>query len=520
MDKLYLGIELGSTRIKAVLIDGRCAPIASGAFGWENQWENGYWTYDLAKAWEGVQTAYANLAQDYRMKYGRELTWVDGAGISGMMHGYLPFDGEGRLLTPFRTWRNTDTEEAAAKLTDLFNFNIPQRWSIAHLYQSMLRGEAHVAHIARLTTLAGYIHSKLTGENILGVGEASGMFPVNAEGQFHPEMAARFDALLQEAGLPFRLMDIMPAVRSAGEDAGTLTPEGALLLDPTGKLRPGIPFCPPEGDAGTGMTATNAVAPGTGNVSAGTSIFAMIVLDKPLSRVYPEIDMVATPSGKPVAMAHCNTCTSDLDAWVRLLGETLKAAGAELSADALYALFFQRALEGDADCGGLVNFNYYAGEPVTGVEGGRPLFLRRPEARLTLPNFARCQIYSALATLKLGMDILEKEQVRLSRLNGHGGLFKTSTAGQRLMAGALDVPVAVMRTAGEGGPWGMALLAAYRAEKQAGVSLEDFLEKRVFADSECSVLAPDPQDTRGFAAFMRDYLACIPVEKAAVAALK
>lgn len=520
MSRRYLGVELGSTRIKAVLIDETFSPVAAGAFGWESRYENGYWTYSLDEAWAGVRAAYAEMAAAYRAKFGRPLTHLDGMGISGMMHGYLPFDRNGRQLAAFRTWRNTTTQDAAKRLSALFDFNVPQRWSIAHLYQAMLNGEAHVRQIARLTTLAGYIHARLTGQSVLGAGEASGMFPIGADGQYDRKMAEKFDALLREAALPFTLRDVLPRALLAGEDAGSLTAEGALLLDPTGALQPGAPLCPPEGDAGTGMTATDAVAAGTGNVSAGTSIFAMLVLSQPLRRVYPEIDMVATPDGKPVAMVHCNTCTSDLDAWVGLLGEAIRAAGTEISTDALYRLFYESALSGDADCGGLVSFNYFAGEPVTGTEAGRPLFLRRPDAKLGLGNFARCQLYAAIATLKLGMNILADEDVRLERLNGHGGLFKTPVVGQRLIAGALNVPVAVMTTAGEGGPWGMALLAAYRAQRQTGQTLADFLDRRVFANAQVSVLTPNPEDAAGFAAFLRDYTACLPVERAAAQALR
>ena len=517
-----LGIELGSTRIKAVLAGPDGSVLASGAHDWENRFEDGYWTYHLDDVWTGIQDAYARLAADYKARYGEELRQVGALGVSAMMHGYLPFDGAGQQLAAFRTWRNTTTGPAAEALTERFGFNIPQRWSIAHLYQAMLNGEPHVNQIAHLTTLAGYVHWRLTGEKVLGVGEASGMFPIDSEtGDYDAGMLASFDELLKSASLPYTLRDILPRVLPAGADAGCLTEAGAKLLDPTGTLAPGAVMAPPEGDAGTGMVATNSVAARTGNVSAGTSVFAMAVLEKPLSRVYPEIDMVTTPTGRPVAMVHCNTCTSDLDAWVRLLGQMAEAAGVPLAKPALYDLFYQKALEADADCGGLVNFNYYSGEPVTGLDEGRPLFVRRPGAKLTLANFARAQLYSTMATLKLGMDILlEKEQVKLDSLLGHGGLFKTPVVGQKLLAGALGVPVSVMETAGEGGPWGMALLALYRLEKQADQTLEAWLNAVVFAGAAGSTQTPDEADRAGFAAFIRDYAACIPVEKAAVDALR
>jgi sugar (pentulose or hexulose) kinase len=517
----YLGIELGSTRIKAVLIGPNHAVLASGAFDWENRLENGFWTYRLEDAWNGIQDSFRKLAQQVRERYDATLTTVGAIGISGMMHGYLPFDRNGTQLAPFRTWRNTSTEQAAEQLTELFQFNIPQRWSIAHLYQAMLNGEAHVPQIGFLTTLSGYIHWQLTGEKAVGVGEASGMFPIDSlTGQFDERMVGQFDGLLKAHRLPYRFGDILPRVLAAGENAGMLSAEGAKLLDPTGALHSGIPLCPPEGDAGTGMVATNSIKPRTGNVSAGTSLFAMIVLEKALSRVYPEIDMVTTPAGMPVAMVHCNTCTSDLDAWVRLLGEMASAAGAALTRPQLYDLFYQKALAGDADGGGLVNYNYYAGEPITGLADGRPLFMRRPNAKLTLANFARAQLYSAVATLKLGMDILlENESVQVDSMLGHGGLFKTPVVGQKLLAGALNTPVSVMETAGEGGPWGMALLAQYMKERKAGQPLENYLAEDVFSGANGSMEQPDPADVAGFACFIKDYSSGLAVEKAAVAAL-
>ena len=516
-----LGLELGSTRIKAVLIGPDHAPIATGAFDWENRLENGVWTYSLEDAWKGIQAAYAQMAQEVEARYGQPLRRLGALGVSAMMHGYLPFDGEGRQLCPFRTWRNTITEAEAKELTGMFGFNIPQRWSIAHLYRAIRLGEGHVEEIRTLTTLAGYVHWKLTGKRVLGVGEASGMFPIDSAAcDFDEAMVEQFDRLVAEKGYPWKLRDILPQVLPAGADGGCLTEEGARLLDPTGTLEPGAPLCPPEGDAGTGMAATNSVRARTGNVSAGTSVFSMVVLERPLSQVYPEIDMVTTPDGLPVAMVHCNTCTSDLDDWVRLLGEMAAAAGATLSRNELYTLFYRKALEGDPDCGGLVNFNCFSGEPVTGLPDGRPLLVRRPDARFTLANFARVQLYACLATLKYGLDILfEEEQVTADHLLGHGGLFKVPVVGQKLLAGALGVPVSVMQTAGEGGPWGMALLAGYRLHRAEGETLEQYLHRRIFAGAVGSTVQPDARDSRGFAAFMKQYIRCLAVERAAIDAL-
>jgi sugar (pentulose or hexulose) kinase len=433
-----------------------------------------------------------------------------------MMHGHLVFDKAGNQLVPFRTWRNTITEQAAAALTEQFAFNIPQRWNIAHLYQAMLNKEPHVKDIAFLTTLAGYVHWKLTGRKALGVGDASGMFPIDSTiNDYNRRMLQQFDGI--SAGSGWKLEDILPKVLNAGEDAGALTEEGAKLLDPAGHLKAGIPLCPPEGDAGTGMVATNSVAERTGNISAGTSVFAMIVLEKALSKVYTEIDMITTPSGKPVAMVHCNNCTSDLDAWVKLFGELTELLGAKAEKPALYDALYYKALEGDADCGGLVPYNYYAGEPITGLDQGRPLFVRSPDSRFTLANFMRALLFSTMGTLKIGMDILtEKEKVRLDQLLGHGGLFKTKGAGQKLMAAALNVPVSVMESAGEGGAWGIALLAAYRKHKNEGETLEAFLTQRVFANNAGERADPDPKDVQGFAVFMSRYTAGLAVERAAV----
>lgn len=517
-----LGIELGSTRIKAVLAAPDGTVLASGAHDWQNRLEGGYWIYHLDDVWAGIQDAYAQLKADYRSRYGQPLQTVGALGVSAMMHGYLPFDKAGHQLAAFRTWRNTTTLPAATALTERFHFNIPQRWSIAHLYQAILNGEEHVRDVAFLTTLAGYVHWQLTGKKVLGIGDASGVFPIDsARCDYDAAMLASFDELLAQNGLPYHLRDLLPTVLCAGQDAGSLTEAGARLLDPTGDLPAGIPVCPPEGDAGTGMAATNSVAARTGNVSAGTSVFAMVVLERPLQKVHPEIDMVTTPDGRPVAMVHCNTCTSDLDGWVSLLGEMTAAAGVPLTKTQLYTLFYQKALAGAPDCGGLVSFNYFSGEPVTGLTEGRPLFVRRPDADFTLANFARAQLYACMATLKIGLDILfGQERVTVDDLLGHGGLFKVPVVGQKLLAGALGVPVSVMQTAGEGGPWGMALLAGYRLHRQAGQTLEEYLRDAIFANAEGSTVQPDAADSRGFAAFLQQYTRCLAVERAAADAMQ
>jgi len=515
--KTSLGIELGSTRIKAVLIGEDHVPIASSGHNWENQLVDGIWTYSLDDVWEGLQDSFRNLGSDIQGRYGISLVNVGAIGISAMMHGYLVFDKDDRQLVPFRTWRNTITEKAAAELTGKFNFNIPQRWSIAHLYQAILNKESHVRDIAFLTTLAGYVHYKLTGKKVLGVGDASGVFPVDsAVNQYHAKMLEIFNEL---AGSSFgwNLPGILPAVLNAGDNAGLLTAEGAKLLDPSGILQSGIPLCPPEGDAGTGMTATNSVAERTGNISAGTSIFAMIVMEKELSQVYPEIDMVTTPAGRPVAMVHCNNCTSDLDAWIKLFGELANLAGAKIEKSALYDALYYKALEGDAGGGGLLSYNYFSGEHITGFEEGRPLFVRTSESRFTLANFMRTLFYSSMASLKLGMNILtEKEKVPLDCLLGHGGFFKTRGVGQRFMAAALNVSVAVMESAGEGGAWGIALLAAYMQQKQDGETLENYLAKRVFAENTGERIDPDQEDVQGFKEFLSRYTEGFAIERAAV----
>jgi len=516
--KAYLGIEFGSTRIKAVLIDEKKAPIASGSHDWENRLENGIWTYSLEDIWSGLQDCYRDLVADVQAQYGVKLTKVAAMGFSGMMHGYMAFDREGKLLVPFRTWRNTITGEAAAKLSELFRYNIPQRWSIAHLYQAILNGEEHVGQIDYLTTLAGYIHWKLTGRKDMGVGEASGMFPIDiATGGFDSRMVAQFDELIAEKHFEWKLMDILPDVLSAGKDAGFLTEEGARLLDPTGTLEAGIPLCPPEGDAGTGMTATNSVKVRTGNVSAGTSIFAMVVLEEELKDYYEELDLVTTPAGDLVAMVHCNNCTSDLNAWVNLIEESLNLFGAKPDRNELYGRLYRKALEGDVDCGGLLAYNYYSGEPVTGFDEGRPLFVRQPDAKFNLANFMRVHLFTSMGALKVGLDILLKEEgVKVEEMMGHGGLFKTKEVGQRFMAAAIDTPVTVMETAGEGGAWGMALLAAYRIEKTAEQPLDAWLSEQVFAGAEGSTIAPVAEEVKGFDTFLENYKKGLPIEQAAV----
>ncbi|MDR1072702.1 MAG: FGGY-family carbohydrate kinase [Treponema sp.] len=513
-----LGIELGSTRIKAALIDDHYSTIASGSHEWENQLVDGVWTYCLGDVWSGIQDSFRKLAADAQTRYGTPLVAVGSIGVSAMMHGYLVFGADEKQLVPFRTWRNTMTEQAAAELTGLFQFNIPQRWSVAHLYQAILNNEEQVKNISFMTTLAGYVHWRLTGEKVLGIGDASGVFPIDsAMNAYNRRMLEQFNVLASGKRFEWRLEDLLPRVLNAGENAGFLTEEGAKLLDPSGVLKAGIPLCPPEGDAGTGMIATNSIAERTGNVSAGTSIFAMIVLEKELSKVWTEIDMVATPAGKPTAMVHCNNCTSDLDAWIRLFRELTGLFGVTIDKPAFYDALYYKSLEGDPDCGGLLSYNYYGGEPITGLEQGRPLFARTPDSDFTLANFMRVLLFSAMGTLKLGMDILTgKEGVHLDRLLGHGGLFKTKGVGQRLMAATLNVPVAVMDSAGEGGAWGAALLAAYMRLKREGETLETFLADNVFAGNPGLCMEPDAQDVKGFEILMERYTKALPLEKAAL----
>ncbi len=520
--KTALGVEFGSTRIKAVLIGEDHAPIASGSFEWENRYENGVWTYHLEEVWSGLQQSYRELASEVREKYGATLDNIGAIGFSAMMHGYLPFDKNGDLLAPFRTWRNTITGQAAEQLTSLFQFNIPQRWSIAHLYQAILNKESHVRDIDHLTTLAGYVHWKLTGQKVMGVGEASGMFPIDSTtNDYDQRMLVQFNDRVQSEKLPWKLASILPKVLVAGAPAGVLSEEGARLLDPSGQLRSGIPLCPPEGDAGTGMVATNSVAQRTGNVSAGTSVFAMIVLEKALSRLYPEIDMVTTPTGKPVAMVHSNNCTSDLNAWVDLFQEFTQALGIEVSESRLYEMLYQKALHGDADGGGMLAYNYLSGEHITHMEEGRPMFVRTPESRFNLANFMRVHLFSSLGALKIGFDILfEQEKVQIDQILGHGGFFKTPKVGQRMMAAAMNVPVSVMETAGEGGAWGIALLAAYSTRKSANETLESYLTDQVFARENSLTIAPDQGDVDGFLTFMERYKKGLAIERAAVDGLK
>lgn len=520
--RTFLGIEFGSTRIKAVLVDESHDPIAMGTHDWENRLENNIWTYSLDDIWSGLQGCYRSLAEDVKNKYGESLTSIGSIGFSGMMHGYMAFNQAGELLVPFRTWRNTMTEEACKKLTPLLHFNIPQRWSIAHLYQAILSGEEHVKDIAFFTTLAGYIHWKLTGEKVLGIGEASGMFPIDSEiKDYDRKMAAQFNELIAPKGFPWKLEEILPKVLCAGEKAGCLTTEGAKLLDPTGTLQAGSPMCPPEGDAGTGMVATNSVRVRTGNISAGTSIFSMVVTEKALEKVHEEIDMVTTPDGNPVAMVHCNNCTSDLNAWVNLFGEFADKFGMKIDKNDLYGVLYREALCADADCGGLVAYNYFSGEPVTGLNEGRPMFVRMPDAKFNLANFMRTHLYSAMATLKIGNDILLKEEhVKVDSLMGHGGLFKTPVVGQQLMAAAFNSPVTVMDTASEGGAWGMAVLAAFMMEKAADESLPDYLSNRIFAGQTGSTIEPKAEDVAGFDAFVEKYKSTLPAEKAAIQGMK
>lgn len=520
--KAVLGIEFGSTRIKAVLIGPDNKPLAQGSHTWENQLVDGLWTYSTQAIWYGLQDCYADLRKNVLELYDVEIERLAAIGISAMMHGYMPFGKDGNILMPFRTWRNTNTGRAAAELSELFVYNIPLRWSISHLYQAILDNEEHVADIDFLTTLAGYIHWKLTGERVLGVGDASGMIPVDPETKnYDASMGAKFDRLVAPKGFAWTLSDILPTVLVAGEAAGHLTPEGAALLDVSGHLAPGVPFCPPEGDAGTGMVATNAVLKRTGNVSAGTSSFSMIVLEKELSRPYEMIDMVTTPDGSLVAMVHCNNCTSDLNAWVNLFKEYQELLGVPVDYNQLYGLLYNRALEGDGDCGGLMAYNYVSGEPVTGLEQGRPLFVRSANDRFNLANFMRANLYAAVAVLKIGNDILFKEEnVEVDRLTGHGGLFKTKGVGQRILAAALNSPISVMETAGEGGAWGMALLAGFVVGNPEGLSLPEYLEQKVFLGNAGVEIAPDPADVAGFDAYIKNYVDCLAIEHAAVAAKK
>lgn len=512
-----LGLELGSTRIKAVLTDMNCRVLARGSYTWENRLENGVWTYDLSTAWEGVRAAYAALAADVQARYGVPLTHIGAVGVSGMMHGYLAFDRAGHQLAPFRTWRNNMTARAVDMLTECFHFHIPQRWSIAHLYHAILSGEEHVGEIGLLTTLAGYIHWQLSGERVLGIGDASGMFPVDAEhGTYDAAMMETFRRLEAVKALPWDIADILPRVLRAGAPAGTLTPHGAALLDPSGRLRAGSRMAPPEGDAGTGMVAANAVRRGTGNISVGTSAFSMNVLETPLRKAHKDIDIVMTPDGAPVAMVHTNNCSSDINAWAALFGSFAAAIGTALTPDELYQKLFAAAGTGDADAGDLLNYACLSGEHITGVREGRPLFVRTPHSRFTLPNFMRAQLYAAFAPLRIGMEILVREEgVSPTRMIAHGGLFKTPVVAQQILADALNVPIAVMETAHEGGPWGMAVLAVFALCAREGQTLADFLDDVVFGTARTSVCVPDPVGTAGYDRFIERYRTALAVEKGA-----
>lgn len=516
--KAILGIEFGSTRIKAVLIDTDNNPIAQGSFEWENQLVDGLWTYSIDTIWKGLQDCYADLRKNVKAEYDCEIKQLAAIGISAMMHGYMAFGKDENILVPFRTWRNTNTAKAAAELSELFHFNIPLRWSISHVYQAILNGEDHINKIDFLTTLAGYIHWQLTGKKVLGVGDASGMLPIDSNtNNYDAEMVAKFDKLIESKNLGWKILDILPEVLNAGEDAGVLTEEGAKKLDPSGTLQAGTPLCPPEGDAGTGMVATNAVRQRTGNVSAGTSSFSMIVLEKALSQPYEVIDMVTTPDGSPVAMVHCNNCTSDLNAWVGLFKQYQELLGVPVDMNEVFGKLYNHALEGDADCGGLIAYNYISGEPVTGLAEGRPMFVRSANDHFNLANFMRANLYASVAVLKIGNDVLFKdEKVQVDRITGHGGLFKTKGVGQRILAAAINSPISVMETAGEGGAWGIALLAGYLVNNDEKLSLADYLDKKVFAGNTGVEIAPTAEDVAGFDKYIETYKAGLAIEKAAV----
>jgi sugar (pentulose or hexulose) kinase len=516
--KAILGIEFGSTRIKAVLIDQENKPIAQGSHTWENQLENGLWTYSIEAIWNGVQDCYADLRANVKKQYDIEIETLAAIGVSAMMHGYMAFNDQEEILVPFRTWRNTNTGKAAAELSELFVYNIPLRWSISHLYQAILNKEEHVKDIKYLTTLAGYVHWQITGEKVLGIGDASGMLPIDpATKNYSAEMIDKFNKLVAPYGYSWTLTDILPKVLLAGENAGCLTAEGAKKLDVSGHLKPGIPVCPPEGDAGTGMVATNAVKQRTGNVSAGTSSFSMIVLEKELSKPYEMIDMVTTPDGSLVAMVHCNNCTSDLNAWVNLFKEYQELMGMPVDMDEIFGKLYNNALTGDADCGGLIAYNYFSGEPVTGLAEGRPLFIRTANDKFNLANFMRAHLYASVGVLKIGNDILfNEEKIKVDRITGHGGLFKTKGVGQRVLAAAINSPISVMETAGEGGAWGIALLGSYLVNNDKHLSLADFLDEKVFAGNAGVEVSPTAEDVAGFNAYIETYKTCLPVEEAAV----
>ncbi|MDD7076236.1 MAG: FGGY-family carbohydrate kinase [Prevotella sp.] len=516
--KAILGIEFGSTRIKAVLIDGENKPIAQGSHEWENQLVDGLWTYSTEAIWYGLQDCYADLRKNVLAEYDIEIEELAAIGISAMMHGYMAFNDQQNILVPFRTWRNTNTAKAAAELSELFVYNIPLRWSISHIYQAILDNEEHVADIDFLTTLAGYIHWQLTGNKVLGIGDASGMLPIDPETHnYSAAMVEKFNKLIAPKGFKWTLLDILPEVLNAGENAGFLTAEGAKKLDISGHLKPGIPLCPPEGDAGTGMVATNAVKQRTGNVSAGTSSFSMIVLEKDLSKPYEMIDMVTTPDGSLVAMVHCNNCTSDLNAWVNLFKEYQQLLGIPVDMNEVFGKLYNNALTGDADCGGLIAYNYISGEPVTGLAEGRPMFVRSANDKFNLANFMRANLYASVGVLKIGNDILfNEEHVKVDRITGHGGLFKTKGVGQRVLAAAINSPISVMETAGEGGAWGIALLASYLVNNNNGSTLADWLESNVFAGNTGVEIAPTAEDVAGFNKWIENYKRGLAIEQAAV----
>lgn len=519
--RTVLGIELGSTRIKSVLTDLETNVLAVGSFEWENQILDGIWTYSLEDVWKGLQGSYQNLKEQVKGQYGAELTKIGAIGISAMQHGYMVFDRAENQLVPFRTWRNTITKEASEELMDLFHYPIAQRWSIAHLYQAVLNGEPHVPRIAFMTTLAGYVHWKLTGRKAVGLNEASGMFPIDLKTRnFNSTMIGKFQEAIRGKGYPWKLGDILPEIVDVGENAGELTEKGARLLDPSGTLEAGIPFCPPEGDGGTGMVATNSIRPCTGNISSGTSVFAMLVLEKELSRVYPEIDQVVTPDGHLVAMVHCNNLTSDLNSWIGLFREFAEAAGLQIKREDIFRILYNKAMEGEPDGGGMLAYNYLSGEHITGLEEGRPMFIRTPESRFDLANFMKTNLYASLGTIKIGMDILAAEGVKVDVIVGHGGFFKTKGTTQKIMADALEVPVKVMATAGEGGAWGIAVLASYMICRELGETLADYLEQKVFRGAEGTVIQPDGGESRGFCTFMERFRAGLDIERTAVEKIK
>lgn len=515
--KAVLGMELGSTRIKAILIDDNGTVLESGGFNWENHLVNGIWTYPLEEVWSGIQQCYRDLTEKVQEKYGVKINKLSSIGVSAMMHGYLPFDKDGKQLAEFRTWRNSITGQAADELTELFNYNIPQRWSIAHLYQAILNDESHVNDISHLTTLAGYVHWNLTGKKVMGIGEASGMFPIDINNKkYNEEMLSKFNNLVASKEYSWTLENILPEILVAGEEAGILTEEGALLLDPAGNLQAGAKFCPPEGDAGTGMVATNSIAKKTGNVSAGTSAFAMVVLEKDLENVHKELDMVTTPMGDLVAMAHANNCTSDINAWMGIFSETLESFELKVSPDNLYKTLFEKALEGDDDCGDLLSYCFYSGEHGVHLTEGCPMFLHPANAKFTLANFMRVHLYTCFGAMKAGMDILTKEEnVNIDKILGHGGIFKTKGVAQNILSAAMEVPVVVMDTAGEGGAWGIALLALYLDKKEENKSLEDFLNNEIFRDAETITVEPKENMINGYKKFMENYRNGLSIEREA-----